>query len=462
MKKYIVKYAGEISTKQSRTRWRMINQLYSNIIKALKFHEIKFLKGKATWDFIYIEVEDKALDIIRYIPGIQYLAEVEVIQAFEKENILEKGVEMFKDKLEGKKFSVRCRNRLKKDKTYRSMDIERELGALLFDYSDGVNLNKPDITCRVEIREEGAFFYSEKINGIIGFPIGNTGKGIMLLSGGIDSPVAAYSMIRMGMTPVFVYFDLGGEEQKKLTIQAYKFLYSKYLPGHNIDYINIPFEDTVTYIRTLPQKYQNLLLKYFFYKVSEKLAYKYRAKAVVTGEALGQVSTQTVDNIIMLDKYISFSVFRPTLFMPKMDIIDVAEKIGTMEMAYTGKEYCAIATKKVATSGRKDIFDKIVENIPIEDKVKDILDNIEKFNIETIDEHLMPNKMKEITLKDIVLINLGNKASEQKENKTNLNSAMALYESWDKTKIYRVICDEGIQSNILKEVMRKDGFNVID
>jgi len=461
MKKYIIKYAGEIATKQSRTRWRMINQLYSNMIKALRYHEVKLHKGRATWDFIYLEVEGKALDILKYIPGIQYLADVHVIHEFEKEAILKEGHELFKDKLEGKKFAVRCRNRLKKNKTYRSMDIERELGSLLFEYSDGVNLNKPDITCRIEIREEGAFFYLEKINGIIGFPIGNTGKSIMLLSGGIDSPVAAYSSIRMGMTPVFVYFDLGGAKQKELTVDAYKFLYKKYLPGQKIDFINIPFLETVDYIKTLPQKYQNLLLKYFFYKVSEKLAYKYRAKAVVTGEALGQVSTQTIDNIILLDKYISFSVLRPTLFMPKMDIIEVAERIGTMEMAYTGEEYCAIATKKVATSGRKDIFDRIIENIPIEDKVLEILERMEVYDMDTIDSMSLLQDSNIKLDAHVVIVNLGAKKKEENEMKIDIEIAKKEFETWDKSKVYNIICDEGIKSVILKKLMVEKGFKIV-
>ena len=96
-------------------------------------------------------------------------------------------------------------------------------------------------------------------------------------------------------------------------------------------------------------------MKYFFYKVSEKLGDWFNVHAVITGEALGQVSTQTIENIILLDNYIKYSVFRPTLFMPKLDIIDIAEKIGTLDMSYKGKEFCAIANKNVATAGRKDI-----------------------------------------------------------------------------------------------------------
>jgi len=164
----------------------------------------------------------------------------------------------------------------------------------------------------------------------------------------------------------------------------------------------------------------------------------------------------------MLDKYSSFSVFRPTLFMPKLDIIQLAEKIGTMDFAYTGKEYCAIAAKRVATSGRKDIFDKIIEQIPLEEKLKDILENIDTYTMETIDERNAETQITKVELKEYILVNLGSKKIEENELRTNLNSAMALYHSWDKSKVYKIVCDEGIQSSLLKEEMIKDGFEVLE
>ena len=463
--KYIIKYAGEISTKQSRTKWGMINRLYSNIVKAVKYHGLHLVEGKVYWDFLYVNIEEDALFILKNIPGIQYLAEVKVLDSFDKDEIIAEGFKLFKDKVVGKKFAVRCRNKLTKNKTFRSVDLEIELGSKLFDYSTGVDLKHADVFCHVEIRDKGTFLYSEKIPGLTGFPVGNTGKGIVMFSGGIDSPVAAYQAIRIGIKPVFVYFDLGGDEQKKNTYDIFKFLYEKYLAGLEIKFIEIPFLDTIEYIRTLPHKYQNLLLKYFFYNVSDKLAYRHKANAVITGEALGQVSTQTIQNLTLLDNYISHSVFRPVLFLSKLEIIDIAEQIGTFDMSYKGKEFCAIATKNVVTGGRKDIFDNIIKDIPLQDIVNSLVKDIKVMGIEDFeatsskaDDKTEPDFNRE----NLTIINLGSKKSDfTDELILDLDKALEEFENWDKSKTYKIICDEGVKSKILAKYMKEKGFSII-
>ena len=460
MNKYVVKYSGEISTKRTRTKWGMINRLYSNILNALKFHNIKLNKGKAYWDFIYLDVDKEITEILRHIPGIQYFSEVVLLNSADKEEIITTGFDVFKEGVQGKKFAVRCRNKLSKDRRFRSKDIEIELGAKLFDYSDGVRLNDPDVTCHVEIRDAGTFFYWQKVKGLGGFPVGNTGTGIILYSGGIDSPVAAYYAMRMGIKPVFVFFDLGGDEQKQKTVEIFRYQYAKYVPGLNVDFIEIPFLDMIQYIRGFAHKYQNLLLKYFFYKVAERLADRYKAQAVITGEALGQVSTQTIENIILLDSYISYSVFRPVLFMPKLDIIAVAEETGTMEMSYKGKEYCAIATKNVATGGRKDIFDKIIKEIDLEPVLDSILEKMKIMDYDTVVSGQLEEKENIPAEKEVVIVNLSKNKRYYVDNEMvmDLDTALKQYESWDKTKHYKIMCDAGVQSKILAEHMQEAGF----
>lgn len=462
MNSYIIKYASELSTKRPPTRKRMINRVYLNIHSALKYHNITLIKGRPNWDFIFVETEEEAIDIIKNIPGIQHIAKADAIYTKDKEEIIEKGYQFFKENVVGKKFAVRCHRRLKKKSSFSSMDIERELGSALFDHSDGVNLSFPDVECHVEIRDEGVYYYSEKQQGLAGFPIGNTGKSITMLSGGIDSPVAAYIAIKMGITPIFVYFDLGSKEQKDITFNTFKFIYEKYLPGQPIKFINIPFLEMVEYIRTFPYKYQNLLLKYFFYKVVEKLGFKYKAKAIITGEALGQVSTQTIDNIVLLDKYISHSVFRPTLFMPKLEIMAIAEKIGTLPLAYTGKEYCAIAVRNVATSGRKDLFDKIIKDIPLDDVLEKILENID---IKTIDDlFISVDKEEMIEDKIYTIINMGDEKLDDFEGEIitiDLDDAIDTFTTWDKSKNYKLYCEQGIKSEILASFMKEEGYKII-
>ncbi len=460
---YIIKYAGEISTKQSRTKWGMINMLYSNIVKAVKFHGLSISEGKVYWDFLYLDIKEDAVYILKNIPGIQYFAEVTVLDSYDKNTIIEQGFNLFKNKIKGKKFAVRCRNKLTKNKTFRSKDLEIELGDKLFVYSSGVDLKHADVFCHVEIRDKGTFLYSEKIQGLTGFPVGNTGKGIMMFSGGIDSPVAAYKAIRIGIKPVFVYFDLGGNEQKKNTYDIFRFIYNKYLAGLEIKFIEIPFLETIEYIRTLPHKYQNLLLKYFFYNISDKLAYRYKANAVITGEALGQVSTQTIQNLTLLDKYVYHSVFRPTLFLSKLEIIDIAEEIGTFDMSYKGKEFCAIATKNVVTGGRKDIFDNIIKDIPLQQILHSLVKDIKIMGIDDFDESNNDNnEVSSIDNADRILVNLGSKLSKTKQEiAIDLDKALLEFEKWDKTKLYKIVCDEGVKSKILSKHMKEKGFDVV-
>ncbi len=452
--------------KKSKTRNKMVQLLHSNILAALKDNTIKLHRSKSFWSFLLLEVESPADEILSNISGIQNFSEVEIGEESLLEDIVNRGVDIFKDKLNNKKFAVKCIPRLnKKERNYKSQDIAIKLGSKLMEYSNGVNLSNPDITCFVEIRDEGVFYYSEKQKGLGGFPLGNAKQAIMMLSGGIDSPVAAYKAIKMGILPIFVYFDLGSKEQYKATLEVFKFLSKKFLPGQPVKMIVVPMIDTIEDIRKMENKYQNLLLKYFFYKICEKIGLEKNVPVVISGEALSQVSTQTIDNLLLLDQYIGISVFRPTLFMPKLEIIEVAEEIGTFDMSYKGKEYCAIANRKVATAARKYAFDKIVEKIPLETKLEEIVNHsyiITPHNADKKIEEL--NKNHKLEGDEIIIINLSSQKVEENAHKvieTSLDDALEEFSTWDKSKTYKLICDMGLQSKILQSAMMKKGFKAV-
>ncbi len=463
---YIIKYSGEIAMKKSKTRNKMAQLLHSNIIAALKDNNIALIKSKSFWSFILLEVESPADEILLNISGIQNFSKAEVGQKFEFSEIVNKGVDIFKAKVKDKKFAVKCRAKLnKKERNYKSRDIEIELGSELIEYSSGVDLSNPDITCFVEIRDEAIFYYSEKQKGLGGFPLGNANQAVMMLSGGIDSPVAIHKAIKMGILPIFVYFDLGSKEQYKATLDIFKFISEKYLRGQSVKMIVVPMINTVEYIREVDNRYQNLLLKYFFYKICEKIGLENNAPVIISGEAISQVSTQTIENLLLLDQYICISVFRPTLFMPKLEIIEVAKEIGTFDMSYKGKEYCGISNSKVATAARKHIFDKIVENIPLEIKLKEIQNYLYDITLQNIDKKMEElNKTNKLEANEMIIINLSSKEIEDDKNKvveTTLDDALDEFIKWDKSKTYKIICNMGLQSKILQSAMKEEGFNAI-
>lgn len=269
----------------------------------------------------------------------------------------------------------------------------------------------------------------------------------------------------MGILPIFIYFDLGSKEQYKATLEVFKFISNRYLRGQSVKMIVVPMIDTVEYIRRMDARYQNLLLKYFFYKICEKIGLENKAPVVISGEAISQVSTQTIENLLLLDQYISISVFRPTLFMPKLEIIEVAEQIGTFDMSYKGKEYCAISNSKVATAAKKYAFDKIIEKIPLETKLEEIVNHsyiITPHNADKKIEEL--NKNHKLEGDEIIIINLSSQKVEENAHKvieTSLDDALEEFSTWDKSKTYKLICDMGLQSKILQSAMMKKGFKAV-
>ncbi len=463
---YIIKYSGEITIKKPKTRNKMVQLLNSNIIAALKDNAIRLNRSKSFWGFLLFEVESPADGLLSNTSGIQNFSRVEIGQEFEVSKIVNKGIETFKNKVKDKKFAVKCKTKLnRRERSYRSRDIEIELGSELMQYSNGVNLSNPDITCFVEIRDEGVFYYSEKQKGLGGFPLGNAKQAIVMLSGGIDSPVAAYKAIKMGILPIFIYFDLGSKEQYKATLEVFKFLSNKYLRGQAPKMIVVPMVNTIQYIRGIQDRYQNLLLKYFFYKICENIGLENKAPVVISGEAISQVSTQTIENLLLLDQYIGISVFRPTLFMPKLEIIDVAKDIGSFDMAYKGKEYCAISNSKVATAAKKYDFDKIVKDIPIDKKLEEIKEYLYYVTMQNIDKKIEElNKTHKLEDEKIIIINLSSQKIKDNKNEVveiSLDDALEQFEKWDKSKSYKIICDMGLKSRILQNVMKKENFNIV-
>ena len=461
---WLVRYAGEVGTKDRRTRWRIIQRLKDNIEEALRKHDVN-APVKAFWEHIRIYTEENISHVLRKIFGIANFSQaVHYPLPDDKEDIITLGKQYFKDRIQGKKYAVRVKG---KKKGFSGSVIERKLGEALYPFGGGVDLTDPDVTCYVEMRGENLFFYTHKEEGLRGHPIGSQGKVVLLFSGGIDSPVAAWLLWKAGLHIEFVYYDLGGEDQKIDMLKSLQFLYENYGFGNKGNLYILPFTSVIAEILKCRPYYQNMLLKYFFYRGAELLAKELKALAFATGEALGQVSTQTLVNIATLDRLTPLLVIRPLFLMEKEEIKTLSKQIGTYAFAYTGKEYCALATKQVGTA------------IPYEDLIKEALKCDNKPFVETI-----VNKQ-EISLDDIgnILESLESQHiqspipddAEIIDLRTPIEferwhipgsknipfmEAWNQFPSWDKSKKYFLICSEGMASALLAHHMKQEGFEV--
>jgi thiamine biosynthesis protein ThiI len=218
-----------------------------------------------------------------------------------------------------------------------SNELNLMLGDLIYDtlvekYNLTVDLKNPDIAIYLEICEKNAFIYSNKITSLGGLPVGTSGKVISSMSGGIDSPVASFMMMKRGCKVVFVHAfnkTIAGDGVKQKLIDLVKQLTKFQL--HAKLYI-VPFVNVQkSVITNIPARYRMIVYRRFMLKIMNKIAKKEHAKAIVTGDSVGQVASQTLDNIICIYNASEYPVLNPLIGMNKDEIIKIAERIGTFE-----------------------------------------------------------------------------------------------------------------------------------
>jgi thiamine biosynthesis protein ThiI len=225
-----------------------------------------------------------------------------------------------------------------------------QLGAALGEAAR-VDLSHPDVEVFVEVRDERAMFYATKEPGAGGLPLGVEGRAVCLLSGGFDSAVAAWMMLRRGVALDYVFGNLGGDAYQRMVLEVARILADRWSYGTRPTLLSLDFEPVVTEIhRTFRPSFQQIALKREMYRAAERVASRLGADAIVTGEAVGQVSSQTLANLRAIDDASSLPVLRPLVGMDKEEIISRSRQIGTYEISAKVREYCSISTGKPATA----------------------------------------------------------------------------------------------------------------
>lgn len=279
---------------------------------------------------------------------------------------------------EGKKFCVRVK---RADKTYpeSSGDLEKNIGQYILENTawKGVDLKHPDKIFYTDIVQEGVFIYAEKENGAGGLPVGIEGKVVSLLSGGIDSPVASYYLARRGCEIDFIHFTankIQADEARNYKVAEIAKILTRY-SIHSKLYL-LPYIHFNLAIVGKEVDYELILFRRFMVRVGERLAKSIGAQALVTGDNLGQVASQTLSNIVSTSLAVDIPIFRPLIGFEKNEIIAIAKKIGTHDLSIEPyKDCCSLISKNPRTSSRNDKLDMIEKNA-IEDYNKIIEDTI--------------------------------------------------------------------------------------
>lgn len=354
--KFIIKYFAEITIKSRPVRKQFVNKLAKNIRTILKAIDAN-IDVKVHWDHIEIntaiENSQAIIDRLSCTPGVGQFLQVVEYPLVDIADILAKCQQHFGARLKDKMFCVQCKRRGKHD--FSSVDVEHEVGSGLSRSCSpkGVSLKAPEVEILLEVKDDRLYLIEHVYKGIGGYPLGSLDQVLVLMSGGYDSTVAAYQMIRRGLLPHFCFFNLGGRAHELGVMEVAHFLWEKYASSQHLMFISVPFENVLGEILTKVDNSQmGVILKRMMLRAATKIAARFDLNALVTGEALSQVSSQTLANLSVIDRATDMLVMRPLVTTHKEDIIHQAEAIGTAEYARYMPEYCGVISVNPTTRAK--------------------------------------------------------------------------------------------------------------
>ncbi|MCX8158087.1 MAG: tRNA 4-thiouridine(8) synthase ThiI [Candidatus Diapherotrites archaeon] len=380
-KKEILVRVNEIFLKSEPVMKRFMQILENNIRKMLDNENISYrIRKKRFRFFIEAQETEKVKNILINIPGIYSISECFVIETNEIEKIKEFLKQQFYDYVkENESFAIRAKTDGKQ--IYNSKEIEKELGKLI---DRKVNLTKPDKTIFVEVSESETLFYTKVEKGIGGLPVGSSGKVLCLISGGIDSPVACYMLMKRGCSIELIHFHSFPFVSRKSIDKVIRITreLTKFQPKIKIHFI--PFIEYQLKVKTSAKENLRVMLyRRGMFKIAENIAKKNKIKFLATGESIAQVSSQTLDNLEVSSKAIEMEILRPLIGLDKEEIINIAKKINTYEISIEPHEDCCtiFLPKKSSAKTTIEEIEKIEKKIKVDSIVKKI---IKKEKIEDI------------------------------------------------------------------------------
>ena len=475
---FIIKFFPEIIIKSKPVRKQMSKRLRDNLVSLFCAvdGDIKVIPD---WDKLTVEIVDgdeaviaEVIEILGNTSGIAHFLEVETCEFEGLDDISEKTLAVYKDRLAGKRFVLRCKRVGKHE--FSSTEIERQVGGYLLHHSDsiGVDLHNPEVTVKIEIRDKTLHIVKNRFEGLGGFPLGEVEPVLSLISGGFDSPVASYLTMKRGMPTHFCFFNLGGREHELGVKEVSYYLWQKFGASRRVKFISVPFEPVVAEIlQNVDNSQMGVILKRMMLRVATKLAEELDVKALVTGEAIAQVSSQTLTNLSIIDKVTDMLVLRPLITSDKEDIIKIARKIGTAEFAENMPEYCGVISVKPTTRAKMHKIEREEERFDF-DIIDQVLAKAQMINIDELAmEDYVPVDVEvlEVPLPDCVIIDV--RHHEEQERKPlklagqtiehipfyNLHSKFA---ELPKDKRYLLYCDKGVMSRLHASHLAEDGHNV--
>lgn len=473
--KLIVKVFPEITIKSRPVRKHFIRQLAKNIRVVLRDLDPKLVVD-GVWDNLTFvtRIEDQKVlremvERLTCVPGITHFLQVDEYPLGEMDDLVAQCKQHFGHLLPGKMFAVRCKRAGKH--TFSSMDVDRYVGSQLRQQcgAAGIELKTPDVEVRLEIRDKRVFIIHSQHQGIGGYPLGSLEQTLVLMSGGFDSTVAAYQMMRRGLMTHFCFFNLGGRAHELGVMEVAHFLWKKYGSSQRVLFISIPFEEVVgELLGKVDNSHMGVILKRMMLRAATRMADRLQIDALVTGEAISQVSSQTLPNLSVISSATDKLVLRPLLASHKQDIIDQANAIGTADFAKHMPEYCGVISVNPTTKAKphrvayeEQQFDMAVLERALERAKLVSIDNV----IDELGQDIEVEEVSEALAGQVIIDIRHPDAQEDQPLELEgievkvlpfyaLNSR---FKELDATRQYLLYCDKGVMSRLHAHHLLSEG-----
>ncbi|MCE7631078.1 tRNA 4-thiouridine(8) synthase ThiI [Vibrio fluvialis] len=476
--KFIVKPHPEIFIKSESVRKRFTKILESNIRNIIKsrttgvavFNRRDHIEVSANSSDFFAET----LEILKTTPGIQQVLEVKQSEFKDLHDIYEQVLLQSRHLIEGKTFVVRAKRRGKHEFT--SIELERYVGGGLNQAVESakVRLKNPDVTINVEINDGLLNQVIARHKGLGGFPLGTQEDVLSLISGGFDSGVSSYLHIKRGSKVHYCFFNLGGPAHEIGVKQVAYYLWHKYGSSAKVRFISVDFEPVVAEIlEKVDDGQMGVILKRMFMRAAGQIAEKFGIQALVTGEALGQVSSQTLTNLRHIDNVTDTLILRPLINWDKDDIISLAREIGTEDFAKTMPEYCGVISKsptvkavKAKLEAEEAKFDfSILDKVIYDARQMDIRD------IEKESQQQAPEVELVTAVQDQAVV-LDIRSPDEEDEKPLVIDGVEVkhvpfyklatqFGDLDQSKTYLLYCERGVMSRLQALYLKEQGFDNI-
>ncbi|MGC6406555.1 tRNA uracil 4-sulfurtransferase ThiI [Bisgaard Taxon 45] len=472
--KFVIKLFPEIMIKSESVRKRFVKILTGNIRNILTKHDDTIAVVRH-WD--YIEVRSKKeenrphlIELLGRIPGIHHFLEVDEKPFTTMHDIFEQTLQDIGTSLENKTFCVRVRRKGKHE--FNSLDVERYVGGGLNQHipTAKVRLNKPDVTVRIDIENDNMMLIKARHDGIGGYPIGTQEDVLSLISGGFDSGVSSYMLIRRGSRVHYCFFNLGGAAHEIGVKQMAYHIWQRYSASHKVRFVAINFEPVVGEIlEKVDNGQMGVVLKRMMVRAASRIAERFGIQAIVTGEALGQVSSQTLTNLRLIDEAAETLVLRPLITHDKEQIIAMAKQIGTDDIAKSMPEFCGVISKNPTVKAIKAkieeeegnfdfaILESAVQNAQYLD-IRQIAEQTEKDVVEV-------DTVSVLTAQDVILDIRSPEETDEKPLELENVQFMPFYKlssqfsTLDQSKNYLLYCERGVMSKLQALYLKEQGFS---